>query len=163
MPSASKDLPSWRDGDTHRAIVRFVEAVSTGPDAIPEAERIAVFDNDGTLWTEKPMPTQLHYIVAQWAAAAHADPTLADRQPYKAAVTGDMSWLGTALDKHYAGDDSDLRVVIPALLDTTIDESVEDYRTAVATFYRDARHVALGRPYSGTVYEPMIELLRFLE
>jgi phosphoserine phosphatase len=101
--------------------------------------------------------------VAQWAAAAAADPALADRQPYKAVVTGDLSWLGTALDKHYAGDDSDLRVIIPALLATTVDQSVEDYRTAVAVFYRDAKHATLGRSYSGTVYEPMIELLRFLE
>jgi phosphoserine phosphatase len=163
VDSDSKALASWRDGDARRAIVQFVTAVSTGPDAIPEAERIAVFDNDGTLWTEKPMPTQLHYIVAQWAAAAAADPALADRQPYKAVVTGDLSWLGTALDKHYAGDDSDLRVIIPALLATTVDQSVEDYRTAVAVFYRDAKHATLGRSYSGTVYEPMIELLRFLE
>jgi hypothetical protein len=74
-----------------------------------------------------------------------------------------MGWLGMALDKHYAGDDSDLRVLVPALLDTTIDQSVEDYRTAVALFYRDAKHVTLDRAYSATVYKPMIELLRFLE
>ena len=156
-------LASWRDGATRRAILEFVESVSTGPDAIPKAERVAVFDNDGTLWTEKPMPTQLHYIVVQWAAAARADPSLADRQPYKAVVTGDLGWLGAALDKHYAGDDSDLHVVIPALLSTTIDESVDDYQTAVAMFYRDAKHLTLGRAYSATVYQPMIELLRYLE
>ena len=163
MVSNSNGLPSWRDGATRRAILDFVESVSTGPDAIPEAERIAVFDNDGTLWTEKPMPTQLHYIVEQWAAAAAADPSLADRQPYKAVVTGDLGWLGTALDKHYAGDDSDLQVVIPALLSTTLDKSVDDHQDAIATFYRDAKHLTLGRSYSEAVYQPMIELLRHLE
>lgn len=163
MSADSKRLASWRDGATRRAIIEFVGSVATGPDAIPAAERIAVFDNDGTLWTEKPMPTQLHYIVAQWAEAARADPSLADQQPYKAAVTGDLSWLGTALDKHYAGDDSDLRAVIPALLRTQLDMSVDDYQAAVALFYRDAKHPTLGRAYSGAVYQPMIELLRFLE
>jgi phosphoserine phosphatase len=163
MASNSNRLSSWRDGATRRAILEFVESVSTGPEAIPEAERIAVFDNDGTLWTEKPMPTQLHYIVGQWAAAARADPSLADRQPYTAVVTGDLGWLGTALDKHYAGDDSDLQVIIPALLSTTLDKSVDDHQAAIAAFYRDAKHPTLGRSYSEAVYQPMIELLRHLE
>ena len=87
-------LPSWRDGATRQAILDFVAAVTEGPDAVPEAERVAVFDNDGTLWTEKPMPTQLHYLLLHWAAAAKADPSLAEKQPYKAAATGDLAWLG---------------------------------------------------------------------
>ncbi|MCD2441068.1 hypothetical protein LQ757_02150 [Agromyces sp. SYSU K20354] len=70
-------LPSWSDGPTRDAILAFVESVSSGPDAPPEADRVAVFDNDGTLWTEKPMLTELHFIVQQWAAAAKADPSLA--------------------------------------------------------------------------------------
>ncbi|GAB3574619.1 HAD family hydrolase [Leifsonia lichenia] len=140
-----------------------MDAVTSGPDAIPEEERVAVFDNDGTLWTEKPMPTQLHYIVENWAAEARADPSLAAEQPYRAAVTGDFAWLGAAIDKHYAGDDSDLHTIIAALLGTTLDESVHDYQAAVAAFYRDAKHLTLGRAYSETVYQPMTELLRYLE
>ncbi|GAA1762706.1 hypothetical protein [Agromyces humatus] len=81
----TRPLPSWSDGPARDAILAFVESVSSGPDAVPEAARIAVFDNDGTLWTEKPMPTQLHFVVQQWAAAAAADPSLAEHQPYKAA------------------------------------------------------------------------------
>jgi phosphoserine phosphatase len=156
-------LPSWRDGDTRQAILDFVAAVTAGPDAVPEVERVAVFDNDGTLWTEKPMPTQLHFIVQQWAAAAKADPSLADKQPYRAAVTGDHSWLAGAVDKHYAGDDSDLRVLIGALVGTTAHESVEDYEAAVAAFYRDAQHLTLHRAYAKAIYQPMLELLRLLE
>ncbi|NQX36929.1 HAD family phosphatase [Herbiconiux sp. VKM Ac-2851] len=162
--SAERDpLPSWRSTPTRDAILGFVEAVTTGADAVPPAERIAVFDNDGTLWTEKPMPTQLHYIVQQWAAAARADPALADRQPYRAAATGDFAWIGGAFDKHYAGDDSELQVIIAALLETTVGMSVEDYQSAVTEFYRVAKHLTLGRAYSTTVYQPMIELLRYLE
>jgi phosphoserine phosphatase len=157
------ELASWRDTAARAAILDFVERVTEGPDAVPEQERVAVFDNDGTLWTEKPMPTQLHFIVQQWAAAAAADPELAEQQPYRAAVSGDLSWLGGAVDKHYAGDDSDLAVMIGAVLAATANQSVEEYEAAVATFYRTAEHLTLHRPYSATVYQPMIELLRYLE
>jgi phosphoglycolate phosphatase-like HAD superfamily hydrolase len=156
-------LPSWRPGPAREAIVEFVEAVSGGPDSVPPEDRVAVFDNDGTLWTEKPMPTQLHYIVEQWAAAASADPTLAEQQPYKAVVERDLAWLGAAIDKHYAGDDSDLKVMIGALLGATAHQSVDDYQVAVSEFYRTAEHQTLGRAYSGVVYRPMLELLRYLE
>jgi phosphoserine phosphatase len=156
-------LPSWRDGAARMAILDFVDAVCEGPDAVPEAERIAVFDNDGTLWTEKPMPTQLHYIVQQWAAAAQADPHLADQQPYKAAVSNDFAWLGGAIDKHYAGDDSDLAVLIKAMVQLTADMSVEDYHASVDGFYRQAKHLTLHQPYLQAVFLPMVELLRFLE
>jgi phosphoserine phosphatase len=157
-------LPSWREGASRDAIVDFVERVSgTGPDGVPVEDRVAVFDNDGTLWTEKPMPTQLHYVVLQWAAAAKSDPSLAEKQPYKSAVTGDFSWLGTAIEKHYAGDDSDLGTILHALVGSNIGVSVEDYATEVESFYRDALHLTLKRPYSEAVYLPMVELLRYLE
>ena len=156
-------LPSWCDGAARTAIVDFVRAVTAGPDPVPVPARVAVFDNDGTLWTEKPMPTQLHYLVQQWAAAARADPSLAGRQPYAAALSGDLGWLGAAVDKHYAGDDSDLRVIIGAILSATAGTSVEAYENSVAEFYRVAEHLTLKRPYSGAVYQPMVELLRHLE
>ena len=160
---ADPELPSWRHTATRRAIVEFVHAVTSGARAVPEPDRVAVFDNDGCLWTEKPMPTQLHFIVQQWAAAARADPALADTQPYRAALSGDLSWLGGALDKHYAGDDSDLRVMIGALLASSANVSVDDYRRDVADFYREAKHQTLGLGYGSAVYRPMVELLRYLE
>ncbi len=156
-------MPSWADGPARDAIIAFVERVTSGPEAVPIEERIAVFDNDGTLWTEKPMPTQLHYIVEQWRAQAEADPSLADRQPYRAAVTGDYAWLGGAIDKHYAGDDSDLQIFIGALVGVTAGMSVEDYAASVGEFYERAKHLTLGTPYGDAVYRPMIELLRYLE
>lgn len=157
------DLSSWRDSDARRAIEAFVESVTSGPDAVPLAERIAVFDNDGTLWTEKPMPTQIHYIVEQWRAAAAADPSLAEHHPYKAAATGDLAWLGTAIDKHYQGDDADFHIILNALVGLTDGMSAEDYAASVQGFFADARHPLLKRPYSETGYQPMVELLRYLE
>lgn len=160
----SEVLPSWAETETRARIIDFVERVSgDGDGAVPAAERVAVFDNDGTLWTEKPMPTQLHYIVQQWAAAAAADPALAERQPYTAAVNGDFAWLGEAVTKHYAGDDSDLKLMIGAILASTAGMNVLDYETSVAEFYRSAKHLTLGTPYRDAVYQPMVELLRYLE
>ncbi|WP_136032560.1 HAD family hydrolase [Microbacterium sp. PF5] len=156
-------LPSWRDTPTRRAIEAFVTGVATGPDAVPAEERVAVFDNDGTLWTEKPMPTQLHYVVERWREVALADPSLADTQPYRAAVTGDLAWLGAAVEKHYAGDDSDLGTIIAALVGLTDGLDVEQYAAAVSAFFRTARHPVLHRPYTELVYQPMVELLRYLE
>ncbi|MGV2902891.1 HAD family hydrolase, partial [Microbacterium sp. AGC62] len=156
-------LPSWRDTRTRRDIEAFVASVTEGPDAVPVEERIAVFDNDGTLWSEKPMPTQLHYVVEQWRSAAERAPELAERQPYLAAVSGDFGWLSTAIDKHYSGDDSDLKTIIQALVGLTDGMSVEDYALSVGEFYRTAQHPALKRPYADAVYQPMVELLRYLE
>lgn len=161
----SEPLPSWRDTATRAAILDFVDAVTAedGPDFVPADARVAVFDNDGTLWTEKPMPTQLHYLLEQWKAAAAADPSLADKQPYRAAASGDLAWLGGAIDKHYAGDDSDLALLIAAVSAASAGSSVEEYEASVAAFYRDARHLSLGSSYAHTVYQPMVELIRFLE
>ena len=152
-------LPSWADGPTRDAILEFIDAVVEGPDSVPEAHRIAVFDNDGTLWTEKPMPTQLHYIVQQWRAAAEADPSLAERQPYQAAVSGDLGWLGTAIDKHYDGDDSDVGALVEAIVRITDGLSVEQYASSVAEFYRTAKHLTLQRAYRNAVYQPMMDAI----
>ena len=159
----SDPLPSWRDTPTRRTIEEFVASVVTGPDAVPPEERIAVFDNDGTLWGEKPMPTQLHYVVEQWRRQVEADPGLADHQPYTAVAAGDLGWIGGAVDKHYAGDDADLQTLIGALVGLTEGVDVTDYAASVAEFYRTAVNPVLGRSYSELVYQPMVELLRFLE
>jgi phosphoserine phosphatase len=157
-------LPSWAATPTRDAIVSFVEAVTgDGPEHVPEAERIAVFDNDGTLWTEKPMPTQLHFIVGKWREQATADPTLADRQPYLAATSGDVAWLADALDKHYAGDDTDLRLMVRAIVGISAERTVDDYASEISEFFRVEEHPVLRRPYAETVYQPMVELLQYLE
>src|ERR1044072_1327036 len=106
-------LESWNDGQAKSAIVDFVARVDQ--EVAPEA-RVAVFDNDGTLWCEKPAYIQLDFLVRRLAEQAVADPSLADRQPYRAAADGDLAWFGDAVTKHYQGDDSQLNVLAGGIL-----------------------------------------------
>ncbi|HZA09964.1 MAG TPA: haloacid dehalogenase-like hydrolase, partial [Mycobacterium sp.] len=92
-------LDSWNDAATKSAIVGFVERV-TGEgsnDFVAPGARVAVFDNDGTLWCEKPTYIQLDFLIRRFAEQANADASLRDRQPYKAAVDGDLQWFGDAV------------------------------------------------------------------
>src|ERR1700743_96495 len=93
--AAESLLASWHDNAAKQAIVAFVQAVSSedsGGFAAP-AERVAVFDNDGTLWSEKPIPIQLDFTLFRMAALASQEPSLKRRQPYRAAVERDYQWL----------------------------------------------------------------------
>ena len=88
-------LTSWNDTATRQAIVDYVGRVTTdGPDFVPVEERIAAFDNDGTLWCEKPLPIQLAFILERLAEMATLDESLRSRQPWKASYEHDMKWLG---------------------------------------------------------------------
>ncbi len=159
------DLASWTDGETKSAIVDFVSRVTTegGPDYVAPEARIAVFDNDGTLWCEKPMYIQLDFLIRRFAEQANADPSLRERQPYKAAVEGDLAWFGDAVTKHYQGDDSDVKPLVGAVLTAHHEITVEEHAGRVATFFNDAKHPTLGRPYTACGYRPMVDLLRYLE
>ena len=158
-------LPSWRDTATTRAITDFVDAATQagGPGHIAPPERIAVFDNDGTLWPEKPMPVQLDFIIRNFATAAERDATLRDRQPFKAAYEHDLTWLGRAMVKHYQGDDGDLKLLIGALSETSAGVDAEAYAEQVLAFFADAEHPHFKRPYMQLAFRPMVELLRYLE
>ena len=153
-------LQSWNDGPAKAAVIDFVERAVQH---VEPAERVAVFDNDGTLWCEKPMYIQLHFLVRRFAEQALADPSLRDRQPYKAAVEGDLSWLGDAVTKHYQGDDTDVKTMMAAVLSAHEAITVEEHADRVAAFFRDARHPVLGRPYHLCTYRPMIDLLGYLQ
>ncbi|WP_071289035.1 HAD family hydrolase [Mycolicibacterium llatzerense] len=157
-------LESWNDGPTKAAIVDFVGRVTTeSPDYVAPQDRIAVFDNDGTLWCEKPAYIQLDFLVRRLAEQVAADPALADRKPYAAAASGDLAWFGAAVTKHYQGDDSDLKVLGAAMLSAHSGITVEEHAARVTAFFADAPHPTLGRPYTACGYVPMIELLRYLE
>jgi haloacid dehalogenase-like hydrolase len=160
MTTSIDQLRSWNDTATTQAIVEFVE--STVRD-VPPAERVAVFDNDGTLWCEKPMPIQLDFTIRRFAEMAAADPSLRDRQPWKAAYDHDLSWLGTAMVKHYHGDDSDLLLLEDAVPRAFAGLSVEAYTDDVDRFFETSNHPTLGRPYRSCGFVPMVELLRYLE
>ena len=100
-------LTSWREGATKQAILDFVARAKE----VPVEERVAVFDNDGTLWCEKPMPIQLDFILRRLVEMAEADPELRKRQPWQAAYDRDYGWLGSVMEEHYAGDDRNVAVL----------------------------------------------------
>ena len=153
-------LGSWRDGAAKRAIVAFVERAVA---EVPVEERVATFDNDGTLWCEKPMPIQGDFILRRLYAMAEADPALRGRQPWKAAHERDYAWLGAVLDDHYAGDDTKVRSLAAGILTAFAGITVEDFEAASDAFLRGERHPTLDRAYLDCAYRPMIELLEYLE
>ncbi|MDT5194820.1 MAG: hypothetical protein QOH20_1574 [Mycobacterium sp.] len=153
-------LDSWNDGPTKSAIVDFVQLATA---KLAPVDRVAVFDNDGTLWCETPAYIQLDFLVRQLAAAVAADPSLAARPAYAAASSGDLAWFGDAVTKHYQGDDSDLKELGAAILSASSGVNVEEHAARVADFFASARHPTLRRPYTACGYAPMVELLRYLE
>jgi phosphoglycolate phosphatase-like HAD superfamily hydrolase len=158
-------LSLWNKTPTRQAILDFLTAVTTpgSPDFVPPAERIAVFDNDGTLWCEKPMYPQMDFILRQMVARAAGEPELRSQQPWKAAWEKDYDWFGEAVTKHYQGDDRTLEIVMGGLLDLSDGRDVEQVESEARTFVFNEYHPTLGIPYSDCVYQPMIELLSYLE
>jgi phosphoglycolate phosphatase-like HAD superfamily hydrolase len=153
-------LESWNDGPTKSAIVDFVARAVA--EVAPE-ERVAVFDNDGTLWCEKPMYIQLDFLLRRFKEQAEADPSLRERQPYKAAYTGDLTWLGDTVTKHYRGDDTDIKPLVAAILTAYHDITVDEHASLIDEFFASAMHPTLDRPYTACGYAPMVDLLRYLE
>ena len=158
-------LASWNEGAAKDAIMDFVERAS-GPgsvDEVPPADRVAVFDNDGTLWCEKPMPIQLDFILRRLGEMAEADPTLRERQPWKAAHERDYGWLAAVMAEHYAGDDTNVRTLGAGVLAAFGNISVDSFAAQSEAFLRGVRHPTLGRGYLDCAYAPMVELLGYLE
>lgn len=158
------ELASWNDGATRQSILSFVERVTRagGADFVAPEARVAVFDNDGTLWCEKPMPVQADFLFRRLAEMVARDPSLSARQPWKAVVEKDYHWLGDAITKHYRGDDGDLKTMAAGLLQAYGDTTIEEYAATARAFLSTARHPRLERPYPRCVFAPMVELLRYL-
>src|SRR5271170_999673 len=157
-------LESWNDGPAKSSIVDFVGRVTgDGADYVAPQERIAVFDNDGTLWCEKPIYVQLDFLIRRFAEQAGADRALAERQPYRAAAAGDLHWFDDAVTKHYQGDDADIKALAGAALSAHEAMTIGEHASRVKEFFAEALHPTLGRPYLKCGYLPMVELLRYLE
>ena len=143
-------LISWRDGAAKQAVCDFVSRTcGETEDSVPVEERVAVFDNDGTLWCEKPLPIQADFILRRLAAMAEDDPQLRERQPWKAAYEQDYGWLSQVLAEHYSGDDSNVRVLLGGVLAAHSGISVETFEAEADSFLRTAQHPTLGKATSG--------------
>lgn len=158
-------LDSWNDSASKQAIENFVKRVTTPGTAefVEPADRIAVFDNDGTLWSEKPLPVELGFILERLASMAAEDEPLRELQPWKSAYYKDYVWLSEVVTKHYHGDDSDVKVLIGGILKAFEGMPVETYQVDAAEFLEHAQHPRLQRRLRDCAYTPMVELLRYLE
>ncbi len=128
---------------------------------MPE-ERIATFDCDGTLWTEKPMKIRVVWIVQRLASMAGKDPSIRSRQPFKAAYEEDDAWFGDAIAKHEDGDDRDLDVLLAATAEAFGDTTVEAFAGQAAEYLGTAQHPVYQVSFLETTYQPMVELLGYL-
>lgn len=154
QPGQGDPLPSWNDGAAKRGIIDFVTRVTRegGPDFTPVADRIATFDNDGTLWVEKPLPVEVYFTLARVRELAAKDPSLKERQPFKAALEGDAAYF------HEAG----AKAVLELILATHSGMTQEQFAAEARQFIEKARHPKLNRPFTEITYQPMIELLAYL-
>jgi hypothetical protein len=147
-------LPSWTDGAAKARIVAFVQAVTdkSGKDYVAAAERIAVFDNDGTLWSEQPAYFQLLFAIDRVKALAPTHPEWTTRQPFKAALEGDMKALAAYGEKG----------LVELVMATHAGNTPEEFRQVVRDWLATARHPKFERPFTELVYRPMLELLDYL-
>src|SRR5215510_8392297 len=160
-----ESLSLWNEGKVKRSIIDFVNRVGTEgePDYVPPEERIAVFDNDGTLWCEKPLPIQADFLLRRIGEQAVEDPSLLDKQPWKAVAEKDYKWLSNVITKHYNGDDSDLKLMAAGLLAAYAGESIDSFAQKAGEFLHTAPNPVLKRPYLETAYTPMVGLLHYLK
>jgi len=151
---AQQPLPSWHDTASKRAIVAFVNQVTEegSPDYVAVPDRIAVFDNDGTLWSEQPIYVQLAFALDRVKALAPANPQWQTTQPFEAVLQGDMATV-------FKGGEAGLMQLVAA---THADMTREEFEQTVREWLAQARHPVTGRAYTEMVYQPMLELLDYL-
>ena len=151
---ASDPLSSWSDVASKVAVIDFVEAVTQqgGPDYVVPSERIAVFDNDGTLWSEKPIYFQLLFAIDRVKALAPEHPEWKTTQPFKAVLDNDMDALADAGEKG----------LLELVMATHAGMTTGEFSTTVTDWLATARHPRFKRPYTELVYQPMLELLAYL-
>ena len=150
----SNPLPSWNDGPAKQAIVNFVKATTdrSNPDFVPPEQRIATFDQDGTLWVEHPMYTQLVYVLDRVPALVKAKPELANMEPFKTVMSGDREAMAKL-------SMPDLEKILAA---TLTGMTVDDFRAEVEKWIATAKDGRWKRPYTELTYQPMQEVLSYL-
>lgn len=151
----AQDLPSWNDGEARDAIVDFVTAVTRegGADFVEPADRIAVFDNDGTLWSEQPMYVQLAFTLDRVKALAPGHPEWKDTEPFKSVIAGDMKGVAASGQKG----------LMEILAATHAGMTSEEFTQIASDWIAAAKHPKTGKPYTSMIYQPMLELIDYLE
>ena len=147
-------LPSWNDGKTKQSIIEFVAKVTEkgSPDFVPPAERIAVFDNDGTLWAEQPMYFQLLFALDRVKVLAPQHPEWTDKEPFASLLKGDVK--GALAGGEHA--------ILEIIMATHAGNTTEQFEKIVKDWISTAKHPTTKRPYTEMVYQPMLEVLAYL-
>jgi phosphoglycolate phosphatase-like HAD superfamily hydrolase len=150
----SDPLPSWNDGPSKQTILQFVRITTdkTNPDYVPPEDRIATFDQDGTTWVEHPMYTQVMYCLDRVPAVVAEKPELKNVEPFKTVLTGNRAAIAKL-----SMDDLE-KILAATLTGMTVEEFNEEVKTWLAT----ARDPRWGKPYTQLVYQPMLEVMRYL-
>jgi len=152
--TAADPLPSWNETASKKAIVAFVQRTTTAgtPDFVPLPERIAVFDNDGTLWAEQPMYVQAFFMIDRVKALAPQHPEWKTTEPFASLLRGDMKGVAAAGEKG----------LLEMLAATHTGMTTEEFSRTVSDWIATARHPTTGKLYTDMVYQPMLELLAYL-
>ena len=147
-------LPSWNDGSSKKSIVAFVEAVTdkSSPDYVQPSERIAVFDNDGTLWSEQPTYFQLYFAMDRVKEMAPEHPEWKTEQPFQAVLEGDMKALAAAGEQG----------LIQLLMASHAGMTTSEFTNIVKKWLQTAKHPTIKKPFTSLVFKPMLELLDYL-
>lgn len=147
-------LPSWVDGEAKSRIVDFVAATTTegGADFVEPADRVAVFDNDGTLWGEQPMYVQLAFVLDRVKQLAPQHPEWQTKEPFKSVLSGDMAGVAASGQKG----------LVELLAATHAGMSTEEFEKIVSDWTASARHPVSGKPYTAHIFQPMVELIDYL-
>jgi len=150
----SDPLPSWNDTPAKQAIIAFVGRITNagGPDFVAPPDRIATFDNDGTLWVEQPMYVQLAFALDRVKVLAPLHPEWKEKQPFKAVLEGDMKTLAESGEKG----------LVEIIMETHAGMTVSEFTSIVTDWLATARHPRFKRPYTELVYQPMLELMTYL-
>ena len=158
-------LESWKDGAAKSAIIDFVTKVTTanGPDFVPPAERIATFDNDGTLWLEKPLYIQLQHGLRAIGKMAAEKPEVRDRQPFKAVYERDMVWLGQVAADYAKGDPRGFFTLAAGIAEACAGMTVETFEADALAFLSKAEDARFKVAYKQLIYKPMVELVHYLQ
>lgn len=153
-PDKRDSLPSWNDGPSKAAIVGFVKRVTKdgSPEFIKPADRVAVFDNDGTLWSEQPIYVQFAFAFDRVKALAPQHPEWKEKEPFKSVLAGDMKSFAASGEKG----------VVELVMATHAGLTTQEFEKIVSDWIATAKHPRTGKPYTEMVYQPMLELLAYL-